>query len=953
MRNAVTVFLVLTLLAASAFAEEVILEEQPGSKNISKWSRIPEATCTLLKEAPRSVKAPRDDVSAWAEVKIRENTFLVCVVSKSDNAAETTTAGLYVDTDRDRNLREEKPVILTASNKKNPLMFDFNVENLPLEFKTGRSKLKLKANVRLTHYDYGNRKLFYVYILSVYKGNTQAFKMDWEVIWVPGGEPVMQLVNGSETANHVYSGRKQIRLSMNNLKISKDKVRLKYKIQKNRKVVPVKSTKYIKTFYTTATQPTRMNIICLPNRGYIFLEPGNYSGRSATFEKEYKGDTWSLNARVSSLVVAEKGTELSQPEPLKATISARPAKGYVSLSPLLCSSMGSIAGLKKIKGEQQTPFIVVKDEKGNEVAREEARIGGTWLYSVTWRPSVEMVGKKLTAELEFEKTPFKITFEKTEFIPTAASAGNASGVAQKEKEELDPKQLSAIEKKVNAAIEKGAKFLISKQQPDGSFEGNYSRGYPLGYNALCTLTLVKCGVSLKNPAIGKAYGFLAKQDRNRTYSVGLYLMALEAKYYNKKMMQKIIDMRKKKKKKKYSTSADEQEIDEETFRPKIHPADRALAQDLVNWLVEAQLPNGCWTYSKSTGTRSGNPVRGDNSNMQYAVLGLKAGCRLGARVPANTFLKNLSYILECQGEDEGKVKRFTIPAARLKSFGGKKKKGSTSRTSSDSSDWGEETRDEYVARGWSYVHRAGTGGTAKGTGSMTTAGLTAVIICKSELIGKKVFGKKLREKTNVSIEDGCAWFAAKMNLAPSGGWYYYFMYGLERAGSLAGVRKFGTRDWYYEGVDQLLPIQKPDGSWEKYGGAVQGGAKNRAKRPLDLCQACFALLFLKRATVRVIKNLDEDQIWTGKGFLKKKTDKPAKDAKKDPGKEEKEGEKAPAEKKESEKTEEEKAPVEKKENVKEEPSKVDEIGREPEKNKEPAREESAKKENKDAEPVKK
>jgi hypothetical protein len=870
MKYVLTALLAVCFFIVAVSAEEVILEEQPSSKNISKWSRVPEATCTLLKEAPRNVKAPKDDVSAWAEVKIRENTFLVCVVSKSDNAAETTTAGLYIDTDRDRNLREETPIILTASNKSNPRLFDFNVENLPLEFKTGRSKLKLEANIRLTHYDYGNRKLFYVYMLSVYMGNTQAFKLDWEVVWAPGGEPVMQLVNGSETANHVYSGRKQIRLSMNNMKISKDKVRLKYKIQKNRKVVPVKSTKYIKSFSTSTRQAPRINIICLPNRGYVFLEPGNYTGRSAVFEKEFKGDTWSLNARVNSLVVAEKGAELPQPEPLKATISARQGKGYISLSPMLYSSMGSTAGLKKIRGEQQTPVLVVKDEKGNEVAREEVRIGGTWLYSVTWRPSAEMVGKKLTAELEFEKTPFQVTFEKTEFVPTAASAGNASGVAQEEKEEFDPEKLSAIEKKVNAAIEKGAKFLISKQQTDGSFEGNYSRSHPLGYNALCALTLVKCGVSLKHPAVGKAYKFLAKQPWNKTYSVGLYLMALEARYYNKKTMQKIIDMRKKKKKRKYSTSADEQEIDEETFRPKIHPADRALAQKLVNWLIEAQLPNGCWTYSKSTGTRSGSPIRGDNSNMQYAVLGLKAGCRLGARVPVNTFLKNLSYILECQGEDEGKVKRFTIPAARLKSFGGKKKKDSTSRTSSESSNWAEETRGEYAARGWSYVHRVGTGGTAKGTGSMTTAGLTAVIICKSELIGKKVFGRKLREKTNVSIEDGCAWFAAKMNLAPSGGWYYYFMYGLERAGSLAGVRKFGTRDWYYEGVDQLLPLQKPDGSWEKYGGAVQG-AKNQRKRPLDLCQTCFALLFLKRATVRVIRNLDEDQIWTGKGFLKKKT----------------------------------------------------------------------------------
>ena len=60
------------------------------------------------------------------------------------------------------------------------------------------------------------------------------------------------------------------------------------------------------------------------------------------------------------------------------------------------------------------------------------------------------------------------------------------------------------------------------------------------------------------------------------------------------------------------------------------------------------------------------------------------------------------------------------------------------------------------------------------------------------------------------------------------GAYYYYLYGLERAGILYNTEKFGTHEWYPEGANKLLDAQEPDGKWK------------------NVEDTCFAVLFLKR-----------------------------------------------------------------------------------------------------------
>jgi hypothetical protein len=85
-------------------------------------------------------------------------------------------------------------------------------------------------------------------------------------------------------------------------------------------------------------------------------------------------------------------------------------------------------------------------------------------------------------------------------------------------------------------------------------------------------------------------------------------------------------------------------------------------------------------------------------------------------------------------------------------------------------------------------------------------------------------------------------------------WQYYWLYGLERAGVLAGVTHVGNHDWYLEGARYLLEARRDDGSWIG-GPALEGGAREDGVGPdaptANLLDTCFALLFLKRATSKV------------------------------------------------------------------------------------------------------
>ena len=74
-------------------------------------------------------------------------------------------------------------------------------------------------------------------------------------------------------------------------------------------------------------------------------------------------------------------------------------------------------------------------------------------------------------------------------------------------------------------------------------------------------------------------------------------------------------------------------------------------------------------------------------------------------------------------------------------------------------------------------------------------------------------------------------------------WKFYYLYALERAGRLAGVRFFGQNDWYRLGAEEIVEEQnKLSGFWQA------GGQEN------ELVATSFALLFLAKGRAPVLIN---------------------------------------------------------------------------------------------------
>ena len=397
-------------------------------------------------------------------------------------------------------------------------------------------------------------------------------------------------------------------------------------------------------------------------------------------------------------------------------------------------------------------------------------------------------------------------------LGSAHSSSSSSALAEEsfgEEKVVDSPYPPEFRARVNAAIDRGVAWLKPMQRGDGAWKTMYDRAYPLGPTALATLTLLKCGVKPDDPAITKAFAYMARQPLAKTYEVGILLMAIAAKYEPQ-----------------HETFETDETDRYGNAKPKgpcatgISKEDLAWMKRGVDFLVEQQNAQGVWRY----------PEAGlDLSNTQYALLGLQAANRCGCLVPPKVWLAALEYLLENQ-ESYGRPVMYR----------------------------GNEVRGRYrfqwqepaLVRGFRYIP-----GTKEmpPTGSMTTAGLAGLIICQTELWGSRRFNAELRLGTRRGIRDAMAWLQEHYDVSTNpvevdpkapqgdpgmgafgkiGSWHLYYLYGLERAGILGRVRFLGEHDWYLDGAEVLMRDQAPQGGWG------------------PMVDSCFALLFLKRATSR-------------------------------------------------------------------------------------------------------
>src|SRR5438445_3031809 len=164
-----------------------------------------------------------------------------------------------------------------------------------------------------------------------------------------------------------------------------------------------------------------------------------------------------------------------------------------------------------------------------------------------------------------------------------ASMGQVQG-AEKQKEQLVDQ--------VREAINRGVQFLRDKERGRGNWDlDQMSQGMHGGWTSLAMLALLNSGVKPEDPVIERGLRYLRQIEPSQTYVVGLQTMVFAEAGKNE---------------------------------------DRERIQRNVNWLIEAMARRGghCfgWTYNKSDSRFT------DNSNTQYALLGLHAGRQAGAKI---------------------------------------------------------------------------------------------------------------------------------------------------------------------------------------------------------------------------------------------------------------------------------------------------------------------------------
>jgi hypothetical protein len=357
----------------------------------------------------------------------------------------------------------------------------------------------------------------------------------------------------------------------------------------------------------------------------------------------------------------------------------------------------------------------------------------------------------------------------------------------------DPKKPPAVDPvKVDQAIKKGVEYLRGMIGKYGSINTRRSE-------ELILWTFVHAGVPETDAELRALFKTVTETPLEWTYNVSLQAMILE-------------------------------ELDRVKYQARI--------AHCAQFLVDNQCRNGQWSYGSPTlftpdvptgaprdvasggarGKPSGGPaverkkpkvVRripvkkmregppvGDNSNSQYASLGLRACHDAGIVLPAEVVQLAEKWWRESANEEQA---------------GG------------------------YGVEGWTY----GKKGSGESYGSMTAGAVGGLLIC--DYIQNRPW---MKDKDVVA---GLEWLARNFSVtenpkapageaAGQGGWHYYFLYALERAGIFYGTDSLGGRDWYVEGAKHLLGAQRPDGAWLAPG------------RDHAIWDTCFAILFLRRAT---------------------------------------------------------------------------------------------------------
>jgi hypothetical protein len=352
--------------------------------------------------------------------------------------------------------------------------------------------------------------------------------------------------------------------------------------------------------------------------------------------------------------------------------------------------------------------------------------------------------------------------------------------------------------KVRKALDGGIAFLKKEQKDQGngiwSWEKNSALvlAQPGGFTTLAMLALLTSGVPSDDPVIRRALPYLRSLEPKQVYVVGLQTMVL--------------------------TEVAAQEKD-----PIQRNKDLFQIQKNVDWLIDSavtkdrKLRTGGrlegWSYTASKGTSP------DNSNTQYALLGLLAGRQAGASIDPQVWQSIHNYYVGNQFKPRLDSKQREIA-------------------------------------GWGYK----LPGMERETHTMTAAGLSGLFISALE-INTNV--QQLDERTGIAakcgfypnddaVARGMRWLAQEFRFENSPHTFYN-VYGIERVGRLSGQRFIGSHDWYRRGCEILTGAvpentgmaQKPDGAFKINGASLDAD---------PVLSTSFGLLFLAKGRTPILIN---------------------------------------------------------------------------------------------------
>jgi hypothetical protein len=372
-------------------------------------------------------------------------------------------------------------------------------------------------------------------------------------------------------------------------------------------------------------------------------------------------------------------------------------------------------------------------------------------------------------------------------------------------------------RRVDEAIRKGVAYL--RNAPSKGIEV-----FQIDHcDELILLALLAAGVSDTDPLIEKYLKNILSAPLGRTYLVSLQAMVLEeldrVKYQDRiaECAQFLLDNQCASGQWTYGGEPSKVLVVSETRRDVATPAIAAPSKDAATDLFGRRAKPAVVRLLKLRKTRDGIS-QGDNSNAQYAALGLRASSDAGIAVPVETVQRAADWWRKVQYPD---------PAGR-----------------------GVASTEGGPARGWCYndgKNPVNGGPCCVGAYASMTAGAVSSLMIYDHLLGTDW-------KKDVSVRMGLNWmttyFTVVRNLGmdqafhsvnggttPPETYHYYGLYALERVGVFSSQEKLGRHAWFAEGAKFILNKQRGDGSWTD--GTLSSD---------PTWDTCFAILFLRRAT---------------------------------------------------------------------------------------------------------